>query len=146
MNLDSFSNDSLKDIKARGIEIGAIAAYFAHYLPENPRRAKVAWARCLENLIDDLIGEEGQVFDEGEETSTPKAEADADCEIRSKFVNEVRKPNIDHFVVPFWKIAWDGFMVAPYVSSFASLTRRPCLSVGLSGVRSVSGQTAGVCR
>ena len=39
-HMDGITQDALSDVRDRGVEIGASAAFFQHTLPENPRRAR----------------------------------------------------------------------------------------------------------
>ena len=49
-NLDNVNDQTLLDLRDRGVEIGAIAAYFKHSLPEHPRRTRTAWSKQLQHV------------------------------------------------------------------------------------------------
>jgi len=55
-NLDGIGPSSMNHLRDRAVEIGNIAAYFQFEQPAHPRRARTAWNRSLNYLVDGMIG------------------------------------------------------------------------------------------
>jgi hypothetical protein len=56
-HMDGINANAMRDTRDRGCEIGGVAAFFNHTLPGNPRRARSAWTRGLDDMIDVAVTE-----------------------------------------------------------------------------------------
>lgn len=80
------TQDSITKLQRRGIEIGAMSAYFQHALPENPRRARTQWNLGLNKTVDRImLGSNADV----EEWTGPQEATEGDFTANTGLAGEI---------------------------------------------------------